>query len=140
MKSTPSVNSAFGIPVYELQINDFENYQDELIRLILDMREQDPGRKVSNQGGWHSKNDLHQSEATAIAWLIAEINRNALSCIKHSKTVYPNAKVGLASCWANVNEAGDWNAPHAHFPADWSGVCYIPVSYTHLTLPTILLV
>ena len=128
MNSGPSVNSAFGIPIYELQIESFNSRKDALVAYFLEMREVEKGKTVSNQGGWHSKNNLHQSDEDSVKWMIGEIQRHSLNCIKHSKTLPKNARLGLAACWANINETGDWNAPHAHFPADWSGVCYVQVN------------
>lgn len=128
MQSNISVNSPFGIPIYDIEIDGFEARQQSLVDVILALREQDAGSKVSNQGGWHSKNNLHQSGNADISWLVSEIQKKSVACIRHSKTSAENARLGLAACWANVNESGDWNAPHAHFPADWSGVCYVQVN------------
>lgn len=128
MQPKISVNSTFGIPVYEIKVEGFDEHQEALASAILSMRELDAGKKVSNQGGWHSNNHLHQSEDADIRWLMGEIQKLSVSCIKHSKTAPENVRLGMAACWANVNESGDWNAPHAHFPADWSGVCYIQVN------------
>ena len=127
MNNPPKINVApvFGIPIYELKIEDFETHQQALATEILAMREQDAGSTVSNQGGWHSRNNFHQSQNSDVRWLMGEIVKASSSCIRHSNTVPKGARIALAASWANVNESGDWNAPHAHFPADWSGVCYI---------------
>jgi uncharacterized protein (TIGR02466 family) len=123
-----NVNSPFGIPIYEVQLENFSEHQKALKSTILEMRKEDIGTKVSNQGGWHSNTQLHRSDNAEIRWLIGEIQKASMSCIRHSKTAPEGARFGLAACWANVNESGDWNAPHAHFPADWSGVCYVQVN------------
>lgn len=130
MQNQPKINVAptFGVPIYEVGIPEFELHQQNLANIILQLREQDAGSKVSNQGGWHSENNLHQSSDESIRWLVGEIQKISRNCIRHSKTIAPNARIGLAACWANVNESGDWNAPHAHFPADWSGVCYVQIN------------
>lgn len=128
MQAKINANSSFGIPVYEAQVEGFAEHQQALIETVLAMREQDAGAQVSNQGGWHSNTQLHRSENSDIRWLIGEIQKTSVSCIRHSKTSAADARFGMAACWANVNESGDWNAPHAHFPADWSGVFYIQVN------------
>jgi len=123
----PKVSFAplFGVPVYELKIEGFESRQKALIEEILSMKTRDAGVAVSNKGGWHSKQNLHQSENADIRWLFGEILKVSNSCIRHSKTAPEGARIALTTSWANINESGDWNAPHAHFPADWSGVFYV---------------
>jgi uncharacterized protein (TIGR02466 family) len=108
-----------------LKIDGFEARQQALISEILSLRELKTGIKVSNKGGWHSQKNLHQSESADIRWLMGEIVKASNSCVHHVKTAPEGARIALAASWANINESGDWNAPHAHFPADWSGVFYI---------------
>ena len=123
-----NVTPSFSVPIYDMDLEDFARHQDALVSQILAMREAEAGDKVSNQDGWHSAHNLHQSDNSEIQWLIGQIAQVGRACIRHSKTAAPKTLMGLASCWANVNESGDWNAPHAHFPADWSGVCYVRVN------------
>lgn len=128
MLSDLRVNSPFGIPIYDVKIADFQSHQQALSETILAIRKKALSEKVSNQGGWHSRNNLHLSDNPEIRWLIKEIQSVSGDCIRHSMIGTNAVQLELSTCWANVNEAGDWNAPHAHFPADWSGVCYIQIN------------
>ena len=119
----------FSVPIYEADIPNFSKYQEDLVKIITDLRHNNKGVNVSNSGGWHSENNLHNLENSSIKWLIQQICTIANQSIRHSNTMpNSNMKIILSSCWANVNEAGNWNTPHAHFPEDWSGVCYIKIN------------
>lgn len=121
-------SQTFGVPIFEVDIQGFPDHQAALIEGILALQNQDSGTKVSNRGGWHSKNDFHHSDNPDFRWLCSEILKISRVCISRSNTMPEGARIGIGACWANVNQAGDWNAPHAHFPSDWSGVCYVQVN------------
>ena len=31
----------------------------------------------------------------------------------------------MHEAWLNINQNGEWNAPHIHLPSKWSGVFYV---------------
>jgi uncharacterized protein (TIGR02466 family) len=118
----------FGVPIYEVGVPGFADHRESLKSHFLEMREAEAGVSVSNQGGWHSKSDLHHSKEPSVHWLMQHIAVVGNRCIRHGQTVPDDSKLMLASAWVNINEAGDWNAPHAHFPCHWSGVVYIDLN------------
>ena len=118
----------FGVPIYEVDLPDFAAHKQALVDHFLALRKDSPGTKYSNQGGWHSSQNLHHSQEPSVQWLLQLIAQTGVQCIRHAGNVPENAQIVMASCWVVVNEAGDWNMPHAHFPSDWSGVCYIDLN------------
>ncbi len=81
----------------------------------------------SNCGGWHSSNTLYKSQEPSINWLINRLYELGSLCLVREQQIPPRHRITMPSCWANINESGDWNAPHAHQPCEWAGVCYIDV-------------
>ncbi len=111
----------FGIPVFATKLPAYKHRRKELIDFFFELRG-DRGDRVhrSNQGGWHSEENLYQLDNEHTQWLAKRIVQIAAQGIKEvAKT---DVKVQMVAMWANINEAGDWNAPHHHLPADWSGV------------------
>ena len=129
MQATINNSTIFGVPIYEIDIPDFSKHREKLAKKIIALSESDQGIKATNSGGWHSSRNLHSSDDVEVQWLIQQIYQFSSECIKHSRTMPdPKADIVLSSFWANINNFGDWNVPHAHFTDDWSGVCYIQIN------------
>lgn len=119
----------FGVSIFESSLPDFEAHRLEIKQALLDMRAQDTsGMKRSNQRGWHSHDELHQSKLPAMQWLTEQIFSVGSQLIRHAEKLPPEAPIFLSSLWGNINDFGAWNAPHAHLPCEWSGVIYIDVN------------
>ncbi len=118
----------FGVPIYEADLPGFDERKQELIDHFLTLRETSAGAAISNQGGWHSAGDLHRSEEPCVKSLLQLLARTGIQCIKHTRQIPEAVRIAMVSSWVMINEAGDWNVPHAHFPCDWSGVCYININ------------
>jgi uncharacterized protein (TIGR02466 family) len=91
------------------------------------MRQRETGVQRSNQGGWHSNDRLLFSEDENIKWLMQAILRVASASIHDFEKDREHGNPVMTSAWANVNDIHDWNLPHLHLPADWSGVFYVSV-------------
>lgn len=128
----------FGIPIFEYRLAAFEQYQSLLIDYILNIRQRHPGVGRSNQGGWHSNDELHGDQNPAIQWLMQQLYTVGSQCIRHHEQNDAIADIHMVNCWANINEKGDWNAPHHHAPQDWSGVAYIRSAGTGERKPKII--
>jgi uncharacterized protein (TIGR02466 family) len=99
----------------------------ELKTLIHEKMASSDGVYKSNEGGWHSDEDLLTWGGTAIAqlqnWIVGafqDINQ-AIS----GGQIY-GGKLEL-NAWASVNRCGDYNSPHTHPACVWSGVYYVDV-------------
>lgn len=117
----------FAVPIYEMTVADFFPRRQRLIDAILAMREREAGIQRSNQGGWHSDDRLLYNEDGNIRWLMQAILRVASASIHDFEKDRQHGNPVMTSAWANVNDTHDWNLPHLHLPADWSGVFYVSV-------------
>jgi len=119
----------FGVPIFEASIANFAENREAIKQALIAMRAQDTtGITRSNQRGWHSKDDLHQSADPIFQWLTQQIYQVGSQLIRHAEKLAPEAPIFLSSLWGNINDFGAWNAPHAHLPCEWSGVIYIDVN------------
>lgn len=123
----------FAIPIYSLVLEGFPQRKPAFEKLILDLRDKNPGIVRSNQNGWHSESNLHLMDDENIRWLNGQIADFSRTCIVDVDKSLKSADIILNSLWANVSDYGSWNAPHNHFPSHWSGVFYITVEncYDH---------
>ena len=119
----------FGVPIFEATMPSLEAHRHDLITVLKDMRSFDEsGISRSNQRGWHSQDSLHQSEEPILQWLSEQILQLGSQLIRHAEGLPSDPSILLSSLWANINDFGAWNAPHAHLPCEWSGVLYIDVN------------
>ncbi len=117
----------FALPIYEKLLPEFSSRQQRLVQMLLAMRDAQPGIVRSNQGGWHSDDKLHLSGDPDVQWLMQQLLTVASVCVHEFESDRPHGEVVMTTAWANVNDAGSWNSPHMHLPADWSGVFYVSV-------------
>ena len=120
-------HTPFGFSIFEMVLPQFEEHQGKLADFILTARDSNRGLYRSNNGGWHSSNKLHLDEGPSVKWLIRELYKIGQLCVFQEQRIPNNHRLVISACWANINESGDWNAPHAHQPAEWAGVCYINI-------------
>lgn len=118
----------FGVPIFDLELADFEQHRQALIDHFLALREQEKSASKSNKGGWHSEENLFKSQHPSVQWLVRNLFIASARSVKDSEYYPENQEIVMSGCWANINEAGDWNAPHSHLPDIWSGVCYIDIN------------
>jgi len=119
----------FGIPILTLDLPQFSKHQQALIQTFQKLRADDaPDMQRSNQGGWHSLDNLHTSKDPEIHWLTQSILNIAPLAIKQFEGDSFNGNVGLTNLWVNINGPGNLNMPHSHLPNEWSGVIYISVN------------
>ena len=118
----------FGHSIFQTELPDFEQHQNSLLTAVRHLRERDQGVERSNQGGWHSHDQLQSEQDPEFKWLIEQIYDIGSRCIKHAEGDLLTGKIFLSSSWVNINPFGAWNAPHMHLPCEWSGVCYLKVN------------
>ena len=118
----------FGVPILEVQLDDVKARQTEIRSALLQLRETEQGIQRSNQRGWHSQDDLFNRKEAVYGWLSPMIFGVGGKLIRHAEKLPDDAEILLSSLWVNINDAGSWNAPHAHLPCEWSGALYIDVN------------
>jgi len=123
-----TLNNEFSVPIFNIDLDGFEHHKQLLIEHFLSLRANDKGATRTNQGGWHSKDDLFKSEHPSVKWLVRTIFQAGAESVKQAKLLPPGNEIAMSACWVNINEAGDWNSPHNHLPDEWSGAFYVDVN------------
>jgi uncharacterized protein (TIGR02466 family) len=126
------VKDLFSAPVLQCVWKDHESLNENLMNLILAKREETPGVKMSNTGGWQSEKELQTWESPAVPQLIEKINTAVLLLLTERLGEDNASKVGTwhIAAWANINERGDYNTLHNHSGAFFSGVYYVNAGIT----------
>ncbi|MBI2379686.1 MAG: hypothetical protein HYV16_02885 [Gammaproteobacteria bacterium] len=117
-------------PLYTVPVAEFRWADPELNRAlreaILARQSQDPGVRVSNRGGWHSRKDFQDWQEPCARELrqrvLAALNRLLLELDPRLDGRHLSGWRMVA--WANVSPKGAANAPHQH-SSHWSGVYYV---------------
>lgn len=125
----------FGVPIFEYRFEDFGQQQPAVVDYLQQLESKDEGVTRSNQGGWHSGDNLHLDETPCIRELISRIHAVASECIRHHDRLDDGAAIRMTECWANVCPKGGWHAPHNHVPRNWSGVFHVAVDETPARKP-----
>lgn len=115
----------FGVPIYEKHLPAFMPHQRIVSQRIHELRDADTGVNRSNQGGWHSSDDLHLKPDEHLHTLMLSLLQLASACIRDFEGEREYQDIRMVASWANLNHKGDWNAPHEHLPCTWSGVFYV---------------
>jgi len=123
-----TLNNEFSVPIFNIDLEDFQRHQPALVEHFLSLRENDKGTNRTNQGGWHSPDTLFKSEHPSVQWLVRTIFQAGVQSVKQARLLPPGYDIVMSGCWVNINESGDWNSPHNHLPDEWSGACYIDVN------------
>ena len=94
-----------------------------LLALIGEARAASLSVGKSNVGGWHSEGDFIRGEAPALGELRERIR--AVSIELTQRFMVPGSYGFVLDGWANVLGPGNYNGPHNHPNATWSGVYYL---------------
>ncbi len=99
-----------------LQLNQY------LEQKIIQWSQQDKGVAKTNAGGWHSETDMNKKE---------EYNPLIKELFNMQHEIYQKEKLDmkpvLGNMWANINYPGNYNRPHLHPNALFSGVYWVKV-------------
>ena len=91
----------------------------ELEKYCHDMKQEQDGVSISNQGGFHSEN-LNENH-----WEIKELIKYITSYANVYSEQIAYGKVELCNIWCNINSYKDYNQLHCHPDAKVSGVYYV---------------
>tara|TARA_B100000282_G_C31652079_1_gene453507 strand:+ start:101 stop:706 length:606 start_codon:yes stop_codon:yes gene_type:complete len=117
-----SVTPIFPSPIHRIDINDFDDYKDQLVRETYQERDENStGRILSNCGGWQS-NQIHIQKCKSE--ILKKIITDSLSGFE------PMSKRAsmLVEGWKNINPPGSYNRKHNHPRSNLSGVLWIKTS------------
>ena len=108
----------FPSPIHILDVDGFDEFKDDLIDKIYELKEEDPkGMSISNRNGWQSKGFDVSDEGGIIHSSILQGLR--------SFPVVKNTTTMVASAWININSPGAYNVKHSHPESQLSGVMWI---------------
>ena len=89
---------------------------------IIQWSQQNKGVAKTNAGGWHSETDMNKKE---------EYNPLVKELFNMQHEIYQKEKLDmkpvLGNMWANINYPGNYNRPHLHPNALFSGVYWVKV-------------
>ena len=114
------VTNLFPSSIHRLEIDNFDDYKEQLIKETYKERDEDPvGRSVSNRGGW-------QSNQTHIIDCKSETLKNIIISSVSKLPMSGNLSCTIEG-WKNINEPGNFNVPHSHPRSHLSGVLWIKI-------------
>jgi len=115
----------FATPVLKVIVQDAPALNARLKKLIYAQEANNDGLQKSNQGGWHSKDDM-MSWAPEEAKIL--LNAAMGACAPHTADTHPSGKRNFefnANMWANINRRGHANKAHTHPGCLWSCAYYV---------------
>ena len=115
-----NVEYFFPTPVYIKDIPNAVELNRYLEEKIIQWSQQDKGVSKTNAGGWHSTTEMNQKEEYNV--LTKELF--AMQDEIFAKELLTQKPV-LGNMWANINYPGNFNRPHLHPNALFSGVYWI---------------
>ncbi len=118
-----ALSSIFATPMLILDWPESTALNAALMALINDLRARAPSAGKSNVGGWHSAGDFIHGDAEALVLLRARIRAVVTDITRRMMT--PGEYGFALDGWANLLGPGDYNGPHHHPNATWSGVYYL---------------
>ena len=110
----------FPTPVYIQEVSNAVELNQYLEQKILQWSQQNKGVSKTNAGGWHSTTDMNRKEEYNV--LTKELFAMQYEIFKKELLAQ---KPVLGNMWANINYPGNFNRPHLHPNALFSGVYWI---------------
>ena len=110
----------FPTPVYIQEVSNAVELNQYLEQKILQWSQQNKGVSKTNAGGWHSTTDMNRKEEYNV--LTKELFAMQFEIFKKELLAQ---KPVLGNMWANINYPGNFNRPHLHPNALFSGVYWI---------------
>jgi len=120
MEKLNTFNSLFDCPVFS---HDHAGIDDAFLKsYILNLRQIDKGRTVSNKNGWQSNlADLRSPELSEFFQILLKDFNYYFEQLGGDINT---KEVMITNCWFNINEKNSFNWPHVH-DGFASGVYYI---------------
>lgn len=116
----------FSSPLRGFDVPDADSLNEELLAAIDVRRKTEEGVKVSNEFGWHSRNDLFVRPEPPFRKIARYITNALLATIRQTTPGFDLAVHDVeGEGWTNVSGKGAFNTPHAHGEYLWSGVYYV---------------
>ena len=122
MSDSIEVSALFPSIVVRTICEDFSSIQDDIIDWCYSVKENNPGRKVSNKGGWQSIAYLEGEENSKVKdYLLGKIAESLQQLLSPEKC----QGFRVSSVWININGKNAYNEMHDHPNCNLSGVFWI---------------
>lgn len=121
---TDDIHFVYPTPILIREVSEALAINPALRARIVERAAREPGRTKSNYGGWHSTEDLFSWPDPEIAELRRIVADAVRSLTEYTAGEGVSGELNLIG-WANVSNKGDYNKPHHHPGASWSGVYYV---------------
>jgi len=117
----------FRTPIVQKQWTDCEQMNSELYAAIRARMSDSRGIEGSNRGGWHSAEDLAEWPESCVEVLFRGARALSQVFVDETMQLAPDTYrfEWKFRAWCVVNRRGDYNIPHNHPNAAWSGVYYV---------------
>jgi len=116
IKIEPVFLSFLATEILDIDTTEIEKY-------CYDLRTRESGREFSNRGGFQSR-DLSAAEDSPLRTLLGVLDDRVNSL--HASFMFKKSlRQKIDNLWVNINGNGDYNIPHVHPKACFSGVFYV---------------
>lgn len=124
--NTIQVFKIFPVPVFEFQIDNYQQTNLELKEFIYKLKEKDPnGLEISNAGGWHSPYfDIQKNEL--LKKFFGKIKDNLMKIFNdHMGWECKLEQIRISNMWSVVNSKNSFNIRHNHPNSIFSAAYYV---------------
>ena len=122
MSDSIEVSALFPTIVVRTICEDFSSIKEDIIDWCYSVKENNPGREVSNKGGWQSIAYLEGEENSKVKdYLLGKIAESLQQLLSPEKC----EGFRVSSVWININGKNAYNAMHDHPNCNLSGVLWV---------------
>lgn len=116
----------FSVPVFEFQIENYENINFELLNFIYSLKKENPDGLIrSNAGGWHSP-FFKMKENETIKKFIKSFNGPLFNIVTKQMGWNCTAnQIIIINMWAIINKKNTFNLRHSHPNSLLSAAYYV---------------
>jgi uncharacterized protein (TIGR02466 family) len=107
-------SAIFPSPLTKYVWPDTDNFNRELVEVILTKEKQNPGLATTNVGGWHSEKNFQHWEEECATLLLNRITSLCAAMLERVIGWSTNINDWNVQAWANINRLGDYNKFHHH--------------------------
>jgi len=115
----------FPTTILTCKFSDATTLNPALLAYVMELRDQDTGRRRSNQLGWQARMDFTQDVVARFCALV--LQRAQDYGVSMGWRFREGMQLVVKECWANVNDKYAYNQPHTHPNALLSGAYYVQV-------------
>jgi len=113
----------FSTPVWTIPMSSGDQINRVLFAILGQMRRSSEGMQRSNEGGWHSDNNLHHLKEMQV--VCEEVYKTVMLSLQSLGLDLNKREAVIQGMWLNCNDHNHFNRSHVHPNSDFSGVYYL---------------